>query len=113
MRAQRLPSGASRRGQRTAWTQVLLAKSLGHCAGRSRGPASSGGDQRAQTFRQPANCVKLGGWPAWVQGPDAADRLVAQVPSIDEFEGSLFGDCGTLYLFGERPDGLAAYTQYY
>ena len=56
-------------------------------------------------------CSRIGGQPLWIQSADSIP-FVAQVSANDATHMN-FGDCGTLYVFGESPNELSAYIQCY
>jgi hypothetical protein len=60
----------------------------------------------------PAAKVKLGGWPAWIQAPEADTALLAQIVSCDEAEMS-FVDAGTIYVFATGNARFEVMMQYY
>lgn len=55
---------------------------------------------------------KIGGWPAWIQGVGDTSLLIAQVPSDPEGD-LMFGDMGSLYVFGVGSTGFVVHMQYH
>jgi hypothetical protein len=59
----------------------------------------------------PANTIKLGGWPAWIQACENDTPLLAQIVSTDAAQ-MCFVDEGSLYVFASGDDGYEVVLQY-
>ncbi len=69
-------------------------------------------DHERASLPSAGETIKLGGWPAWIQGPENDAPLLAQIMSNDDAD-MCFVDGGTLYVFATDAGGYEVVLQYY